>query len=667
MNRAQRGAAGRAAAVLLVLCSVVVAVVLVRHADWDRASSTAALVGLPLVVAALCSPLLFGGSSPMPNDPDSLAGRLADAVAQQWAEEAEVRSIHDPYPLPVRLKPTDPRLFPAWTVLEQLGGATGGKRRTSGATRTGWARSHQDLLNGDQRLVSVFDRIPTRRLVVLGAPGSGKTTLVLQLVLDLLASRRDREPVPVIVAAAGWNPAEERFTDWLRQVLSRDYPFLTVSTEEGRSRFDVLLTAGKLLPVVDGLDEMAEGLRTSTLRKLNEYLRSPGRQIVVTCRTREFKHACRPLGREVTLSGAAGVGIRPLDGDVVADYLKSSSEGPVRAFDWLDVREALLRTPPTPIALALQTPLMASMAREIYNPVDPDLDADLPDPSELLDTKKFPDVTDLEAHLLDAYVQAAYRARSERSRRTVRMSAEQAERWLVNLAHHQQTRLSGAVDIRWWQFDQAVPHALRAFLGAFIGGIKVGASGRSQDPARGVGWLPGKFLWRFTYLVGFWLLMGAFTPLPLSLSVMAGISVGVVSGVVVATKGQPVELPTAASPTSVLATDRKVFWLLGVLFGLLSGALFGVALGLVGDVRAGVAFGLVAGLYAAAALGMGKAAWGWFAYARWWLFLHSRMPLRMIRFMRDAHRRGVLRQVGAVWQFRHIDLQRRLASRHADR
>jgi hypothetical protein len=35
-------------------------------------------------------------------------------------------------------------------------------------------------------------------------------------------------------------------------------------------------------------------------------------------------------------------------------------------------------------------------------------------------------------------------------------------------------------------------------------------------------------------------------------------------------------------------------------------------------------------------------------------------------FLSDAHRRGVLRQVGAVYQFRHIELQHRLAARLAD-
>jgi hypothetical protein len=34
-------------------------------------------------------------------------------------------------------------------------------------------------------------------------------------------------------------------------------------------------------------------------------------------------------------------------------------------------------------------------------------------------------------------------------------------------------------------------------------------------------------------------------------------------------------------------------------------------------------------------------------------------------FLADAHKRGVLRQAGAVYQFRHIELQHRLANRDA--
>ncbi|MBL7630134.1 hypothetical protein I7412_23805 [Frankia sp. CN6] len=63
-------------------------------------------------------------------------------------------------------------------------------------------------------------------------------------------------------------------------------------------------------------------------------------------------------------------------------------------------------------------------------------------------------------------------------------------------------------------------------------------------------------------------------------------------------------------------------------------------------------------------IGLWWTVWGWFAVARWWLAVRGRLPWRLMAFLADAHeKRGVLRQVGAVYQFRHIELQRRLANR----
>jgi hypothetical protein len=39
----------------------------------------------------------------------------------------------------------------------------------------------------------------------------------------------------------------------------------------------------------------------------------------------------------------------------------------------------------------------------------------------------------------------------------------------------------------------------------------------------------------------------------------------------------------------------------------------------------------------------------------------KRIPLRLLRFLDDAHRLGILRQTGPVYQFRHAKLQDRLA------
>ncbi|MEV6898231.1 hypothetical protein [Amycolatopsis sp. NPDC051372] len=54
-------------------------------------------------------------------------------------------------------------------------------------------------------------------------------------------------------------------------------------------------------------------------------------------------------------------------------------------------------------------------------------------------------------------------------------------------------------------------------------------------------------------------------------------------------------------------------------------------------------------------------AWGAFAFTRLWLASRGRIPWGFMAFLADARRRGVLRQVGEVYQFRHARLQERLA------
>jgi hypothetical protein len=60
-------------------------------------------------------------------------------------------------------------------------------------------------------------------------------------------------------------------------------------------------------------------------------------------------------------------------------------------------------------------------------------------------------------------------------------------------------------------------------------------------------------------------------------------------------------------------------------------------------------------------------AWGTYTASRILLALRGDLPWRPVAFFDDAQRRGVLRQSGGVYQFRHARLQDHLSDAHPPR
>lgn len=746
------------------------------------------------------------------------ANDLASAVKRQWREEAALRRLNDPYPLPVRWRPAAHQLMEPWRSLVRL--ATTGIGRASSASPSGWASGPEALTGGGGDLVKVLARVPTGRLVVLGEPGSGKSMLLVRLVLDLLALRRHGDPVPVLIPLASWDPDREDLDLWLEERLGIDYPWLGEPGRTGANRGRELLDAGLIMLVLDGLDEIPDRVRGRAIARINDALGlHSDLGMVLSSRSAPFAATVRPQnGREVRVTGAAGVEVEPLDLDTVASYLRDSAGGPTHEARWQEVFAALAaERDPHPLGQLLTTPLMAYLARVAYSP-SPDAVEDIaygsgPDgrplepgqdserglvpeehhapvghPLELLDRSRFPAPAAIRAHLLDAFIPASYArhwtpARPSRSRH--RWTRGQAAHFLTFLARDLEHRQQGTTDLRWWDLPDAAPRILAgvtvglvavpagvvmpfgawlgvgmlvgvavamigrrwspptrsfnrglaggligsvlgsafglgmrfvlgihspagylvsglalglvpgflggfraglaggiaaSFVGAFVGEPEMGDSaplvnsvgfavaaacvvtlGHSRHPARGLRWSP------LGILTG----LGGGLVLGIAVTLQDGLLSGLLSGVVAAAGGsfgagleaKPVEATVAADPQTILDQDRVTFWTTamagGLAIGLAASLVVGSVLGSWRGALAGVADGLATGL----AWGFLQARYGSFTLARWWLALRGHVPWRLMSFLADAHRRGVLRQVGATYQLRHAELQRRLAGR----
>jgi hypothetical protein len=122
----------------------------------------------------------------------------------------------------------------------------------------------------------------------------------------------------------------------------------------------------------------------------------------------------------------------------------------------------------------------------------------------------------------------------------------------------------------------------------------------------------------------------------------------------------PVDVSSATEPAALLRRARSVY-LLRCVVALISIAAIWlwcgttIAVADAGLTVAGFVIVVVAGSST-------RSAWPRYLETRLRLSVRQRLPWRVLPFLEDAHRRGVLRQVGATYQFRHIRLQQQLAA-----
>jgi hypothetical protein len=138
-----------------------------------------------------------------------------------------------------------------------------------------------------------------------------------------------------------------------------------------------------------------------------------------------------------------------------------------------------------------------------------------------------------------------------------------------------------------------------------------------------------------------------------------GLTAGVAGGLVLGfleVLSVPNDPGLSRSPLTVLRADRSATLAATLVAIFVTSGAAGIAFGLVFGLTGGVEFGRAVGLAAGLAVGLGGGlggAWGRFAVARVPLALTGHAPWRLMNFLEDAHRRGVLRQAGGIYQFRH--------------
>jgi transcriptional regulator with XRE-family HTH domain len=626
---------------------------------------------------------------------------LAHAVGARLGREEELRRIQDPFPLPVRWDVAPDKVMDHWENICR--------------TDPGESATPLDLAGRLPDIADVYRRIPSRRLVVLGRAGSGKSVLAVRFVLDLLRTRARGDAVPVVFSVGSWDPTTTGFRDWLAGQLVRDHPGLAANGHGDSNLATALVEAGRIVPVLDGFDELATGLHRAALDALNDTTLP----LLLTSRPGEYT----TVAGTDALTAAAAIRLVDLTVTDLVDYLPRTTRKDSGATAWDPVLNELRDHPERPASRSLRavltTPLMVGLARAIYS------DPAGRDPAELLDTDRFGSQYALEDHLLGSFIPTVYRDQHPRWDR------ERVRGWLSYLARHLDQL--GTQDLAWWQLGGALRRGRRMLAvglvtglavalisGSLIGLVDFPLAGRGLGNALIAGlqnWLLFAVVLGLAHGAGRWLGGGAFEPSRVRLrtrggarqlrarfgprllvGVAGGIGLGLLLGLagavgnipmgfvefgfldlfatgaglgtltglgwgLLAGLEAPVDIRSAVSPTDLLRTNRATvlveFLGGGLVLGLAHLLVLTLALGHLEP--AAVLLDVVLGPVIGLAIGTSLTAWGqWLVFGRVWLPLTGRLPWSVAAFLDDACRRGVLRQVGAVYQFRHARLHAHL-------
>jgi hypothetical protein len=492
--------------------------------------------------------------------------------------------------------------------------------------------------------------------------------------------------VPVSVKLSTWDPGIP-LAAWIERQLLEDFPYLSTTPQRRQAAGE--LAKNRVLPIMDGLDELPEELRPGVIKAIEGEWHD--RPFVLSCRSTEFEHAMTGL----SLHHVLVTELQPIQPAEAADILQAHEQPPDSRLDPLV--STLTSQPEGAAARALDTPFMLSLARDTNVAIADLLAADTR--TESADAVK--------RQLLGAFIQATY---------------EKGTRWPLDRARRYLRFLAGQTvegKLEWWQLERAVPSWVFPVVGVIIAGVvcSVLAAGFFALFNRpwvgfwigfGAGVLGAVIIWRvnnarqdpqdrmprrarprfrspkqlrrveLARALGFGLMGAA----PLAVMTwflyrpprytIIGAALSGLTFAVARYLSQPNDPVRHVTPESLLAADRATV-LYATFAGALAGFLTGGYLGLVFREGHRPSLGSLAilryqspvllllgaaggAILSGAGLGLmtfGSSAWGQFVTTRLWLALHGRAPLRLMAFLSRACKYGVLRQVSGYYEFRH--------------
>lgn len=222
---------------------------------------------------------------------------LLNKVNHYWVKGVLETSLHDQVLIALGLEERSQAVASPWNLALE-----------SGQQRV------KTLPEGTQ-IIAIFDDLgPGRTLLILGEPGSGKTTTLLQLTRDLLirAEQDETHLVPVVLNLSSWTGENQSIAAWIVEELNTKYQ---VPKKIGQPWVE----NQQLLLLLDGLDEVRSQHRNACVTALNHFQQEYSAEMVVCSRIKDYE------ALSTRLNFQSAVYLRSLTPEQIHHYLNSLS------------------------------------------------------------------------------------------------------------------------------------------------------------------------------------------------------------------------------------------------------------------------------------------------------------------------------------------------------
>jgi serine/threonine protein kinase/GTPase SAR1 family protein len=411
-----------------------------------------------------------------------------------------------------------------------------------------------DLPQGTQ-VSSIFEQMgPGRSLLILGEPGAGKTTTLLQLARDLIerAEQDVTHLIPVVLNLSSWTGSNQPIARWVVEELNIKYQ---IPKRVGQAWVE----QQQLLLLLDGLDEVQSAVRDACVVAINQFQQEYSTELVVCSRIRDYEALSHRLKVQVA------VYLRALTPDQIRFYLDSLRTDLSGLKQLLQEDEMLLELAQSPLLLNMMVLAYQGIAVE-----------DLPKTEVIAERRQ---------QVFDAYIDRTF----QRQGKTHPYSQQQTLRWLSWLAqqmirHSQTIVLIERLQRSWLQtFRQRLFYTLisASMISLILGLIYGFATAVSFGIQRGIAiglltWAASNIL---QAIVVWFVVEVERMPMSARQSVLQKVAYSVGAGIIL-----------GISTGMIVVIDRGI--ILGITVGLVSGVIGGVADWLTGSKFTRSALGL---------------------------------------------------------------------------